>query len=142
MDTKFELPGKENNLNQQCIEKINTFLNSSLNLYDLGLEFTYVVNELGLEFTYVVNEIDYYINCIFYFEKHVLERTNHTKARRHLLNARKVLNKEESEYLYNYMTEKQSPHFIWRNYFVNCLLIKGAILTKIENDLIIEEIII
>jgi len=112
---------KENILNQQCIEKIKDYLNSISKICE--------IDEL--------NTLNECIGGIF------TQPLNSRKMRRHLLNSAKILNKKESEYLYNYIKDREQIYnFIWRNYFVNCLLIEGAVLTKIENELIIEEIII
>jgi len=111
---------KENILNQQCIWKIKDYLNSISKICE--------VDEL--------NTLTECIGGIF------TQPLNSRKMRRHLLNSAKILNKEESEYLYNYMTEKQFSYFIWRECFKNYLLVESSELTRIENELIIEDIII
>jgi len=103
-------------------------------------------------------ETDEYLYSLFSYWRII---SNPTRMSRKLFNARRILNKYESEYLYNYMTNESeylynyltkrrrrfSNYIIeldvsfWWECFKNYLLAEGAELTKIENELIMEEMI-
>jgi len=117
------------------------------------------INYLNLQSgTYMIfdinnkNEADDYINRIFYSWKFV---ANPTKIHQYLLDARKVLNKEERICLYNQMAKRgRFSYYIielnmpaWECFktwecFKNYLLADDIELKKIENELIIKEIIL
>jgi len=140
MDINFKIARKENNLiHRQCIGKIKGYFKSSPKIYELGLELKYELEDESDE-SDEFDELDLCLASVLYLGQLNLSAT---KTRRQLLNACKILNKEESEYLYNYIEETEEFYcFIWRDDFMNYLLVESSELTKIENELIIEEMIL
>jgi len=124
-------------LNKQCIIKIKDYFKSILNICNLGME-------LGWE--KFDDKRMCYMDMLYFVQFYFIQLNLNLKLiqmRKHLLNIRKILNKEEREYLYNYIKDREQIYnFIWRDDFINYLLAADIGLTKIDNDLIIEDIIL